>query len=404
MKQCAFFVLIFLMFSLASVFSHEPAPPPSIQSRSAIILDAETGAVLFTKNENEKIPPASLAKLMTMHIALSQVDTGNAALDEIVPLPQETWWGNQPPRSSLMFLADGQRVTLRELLLGLAISSGNDAAVAVSLRFASSVDAFVKLMNEEANRIGLENTVFTEPSGVSEHNMTTAAEFAVFCRYYLKAHPMSLIEYHSVGKFDYPKPKNMPEPVRSDMKTVTQYNHNYLLGRVEGVDGIKTGYIDESGYNIALTARRDDTRLIAVVLGAPAVKNGADIRDEDGRKLLEWAFSHFRTIRPDIGVLENVRVWKGRRKFAGLALGAPVEWTATADRGQSLHFEIQLNEPIIAPFYAGDVAGSLVFSDSIGELRTIPLVFTENVERAGFFKRLWDSICLFFKIRLKKVS
>ncbi|MDR0785777.1 MAG: D-alanyl-D-alanine carboxypeptidase [Treponema sp.] len=398
MKQYAFFALIFL---IAPVFSQEP---PSIQSRSAILLDAATGATLFTKNENEKIPPASLAKVMTMHIALSQVDAGNASLDELVPLPQETWWGSQPPRSSLMFLADGQRATLRELLLGLAIPSGNDAAVAVALRFAPSVDAFVGLMNQEAKRLGLDNTVFTEPSGVSEYNMTTAAEFAAFCKYYLESHPMSLIDYHSVGKFDYPKAENMPEGARANPGTVTQYNHNYLLGRVDGVDGIKTGYIDEAGYNIALTARRDDTRFIAVILGAPAVKNGADIRDEDGRVLLEWAFSHFRTIRPSVGALENVRVWKGKRKFVKIALGESAEWTAPAERGRELRFEIRLNEPIIAPCYAGGAAGNLVFSDSLGELRTIKLVFTENIERGGFFKRFWDSICLFFKVALKKLS
>ncbi|MDR0410418.1 MAG: D-alanyl-D-alanine carboxypeptidase [Treponema sp.] len=400
MKQYACFIII-LIFSLAPVFSQEA---PSIRSRSAILFDAETGTVLFTKNENEKIPPASLTKLMTMHIALSQVDAGNASLDEIVPLPREAWWGSQPPRSSIMFLADGQRVTLRELLLGLAVPSGNDAAVAVALRFASSIDAFVGLMNEEAKRLGFENTIFTEPSGVSEYNMTTAAEFAVFCKYYLEAHPMSLVQYHSVGRLDYPKQENMPENSRANPETVTQYNHNYLLGRVDGVDGIKTGYIDEAGYNIALTARRDDTRFITVILGAPAVKNGADIRDEDGRLLLEWAFSHFQTIRPDIGALENVRVWKGKQKFAEIALDEAAEWTAPADRGQDLYFEIRLNEPIVAPCYAGGAAGDLVFFDNRGELRTIKLVFTEDIERAGFLKRFWDSICLFFSTLLKKVS
>jgi D-alanyl-D-alanine carboxypeptidase (penicillin-binding protein 5/6) len=394
MKQYAFFIFIFLT---ALVFSQEP---PSIQSRSAVLLDATTGTILFAKNGDEKIPPASLAKLMTMHIVFSQIDAGNASLDEIVPLPREAWWGSQPPRSSLMFLAPGQRTTLRELLLGLAIPSGNDAAVAVALRFAPSVGAFVVLMNQEARRMGLENTVFTEPSGVSEYNMTTAAEFAVFCKYYLEAHPMSLIDYHSVGKFDYPKPENTPKNQRPN-QTVTQYNHNYLIGRVDGVDGIKTGYIDEAGYNIALTARRGETRFVAVILGAPAIKNGADVRDEDGRIILEWAFSNFKTIRPDVGVLEKVRVWKGKQKFVEIGLGEAAEWTAPADRGQSLRFETRINGPVVAPCYIGDDVGSLVFFDNAGELRTVKLVLTENVESAGFFKRLWDSICLFFKSALK---
>jgi D-alanyl-D-alanine carboxypeptidase (penicillin-binding protein 5/6) len=369
---------------------------PLIRSRAAVLLDAETGTLLFSKSPDEEIPPASLTKLMTMHIALSEVAAGHASVDEVVPLPAESWAVNQPPRSSLMFLAQGQQTTLRELLLGLAIPSGNDAAVAVALRFAPSVNAFVGRMNAEAQSLGLSKTVFVEPSGVSEDNMTTALEFAVFCKYYLQLHPETLRDYHSVEEFAYPKRENVHESQRSRPDTIVQQNHNRLIGKM-GVDGLKTGYIDEAGYNIALTAKQGETRLIAVILGAPATYGGDKIRDQDGETLLEWGFSRYKTVRPVIGELPPVRVWKGRQKQAGLALTENTLFTAEVDRGNGLRYETELDSPIIAPCAKGGRAGDLVLYDNKGELRRIPLVFTEDVDTGGFWARLWDSILLFFR-------
>jgi D-alanyl-D-alanine carboxypeptidase (penicillin-binding protein 5/6) len=369
---------------------------PVIRSRAAVLLDAETSALLFSKGPDEEISPASLAKLMTMHIALSEVAAGHASVDEVVPLPMESWAVNQPPRSSLMFLAQGQQATLRELMLGLAIPSGNDAAVAVALRFAPSVDAFVDRMNMEAQSFGLSKTVFVEPSGVSENNMTTALEFAVFCNYYIQLHPETLVDYHSVEEFAYPKPENVRGSQRSRPGTIVQQNHNRLLGSM-GVDGLKTGYIDEAGYNIALTAKQGETRLIAVILGAPASYGGDKIRDQDGASLLEWGFSHYKTLRPVIDELPPVRVWKGRQKQAGLALAEDAPFTTLVERGDGLRYETELDSPIIAPCAKGGVAGALVLYDSKGELRRIPLVFVEDVEQGGFWTRLWDSIRLFFR-------
>jgi D-alanyl-D-alanine carboxypeptidase (penicillin-binding protein 5/6) len=360
-------------------------------------MDAATGAVLYEKNADEEIPPASLAKLMTMHIALREVKAGRASLDEIVPLPRESWAVNQPPRSSLMFLAPGQRVSLRELLLGLAIPSGNDAAVAAALRFAPTVAGFVEEMNREAERLGLVRTRFVEPSGISEYNLTTAREFAAFCRIYLTLHPETLGDYHSAAEFAYPKEANVAEAFRNRPGTIVQYNHNNLLKDFPGTDGLKTGYIDEAGYNIALTAERRGTRLIAVILGGPAVRGGDRIRDEDGRKLLEWGFRNYKTIRPVIEPLEPVRVWKGKINQTDLVPALALEFTAPANRGADLRGEAELDSPLIAPLPAGSAAGTFILYDNFGELRRVPLLTVQAVEQGGFFKRLWDSIRLFFK-------
>ncbi|MDR0401133.1 MAG: D-alanyl-D-alanine carboxypeptidase [Treponema sp.] len=376
----------------------EPAvPAPSITSRAAVLLDAETGTLLYEKNPDEIIPPASLTKLMTAHIALREAAAGRASLDETFQPPRESWAINQPPRSSLMFLGPGQEVSLRELLLGMAIPSGNDAAAAVALRFAPTTAEFAALMNREAAILGLPNTHFVEPSGISEYNRTTAREFAWFCRIYLSLYPESLAEFHSVPEFAYPKVENVAEQFREKPGTIVQYNHNSLLRDFPGTDGLKTGYIDEAGYNIALTARREGTRFILVLLGAPAVWGGDRMRDEDGRKLLSWAFDQYRTIRPLIGELEPAPLWKGRQRKVRLDIAETPDFTGPRDRGRQLYLAAEIANPLIAPLEAGESVGALILSDDLGELRRIPILAAESCAEGGFFRRFWDSIRLFFR-------
>jgi D-alanyl-D-alanine carboxypeptidase (penicillin-binding protein 5/6) len=391
--------LVFLLFFSSAAFlpsqaaGNPRADAPELVSRSAVLLDAATGTVLYYKNPDEEIPPASLTKLMTMHLALREIEAGRAFPGEIIIPPAESWAGNQPPRSSLMFLAEGQKPSLRDLLLGLAVPSGNDAAVAVALRFAASVGDFAGMMNLEAANLGLVKTRFAEPSGISERNMTTAREFASFCRFYLQAHPGALGEYHSVLEFAYPRPENGA----GSSKAIVQYNRNTLLGRFEGVDGLKTGYIDESGYNIALTAVRGGTRFIAVILGAPASPGGDRIRDADGRELLRWAFANYKTVRPVTGDLEPARVWKGKYDWIKVIPERPLEFTSLTSRAETLRWEAEIDDPLIAPLPAASPAGSLVFYDGFGELRRVPLITAAEAEGGNFFKRALDSIRLFFR-------
>jgi D-alanyl-D-alanine carboxypeptidase (penicillin-binding protein 5/6) len=392
----------------AGIITAEAGNAPLIGSRAAFVLDAVKGAVLYKKNPGVPIPPASLTKLMTIHTVLKEAASRNISLDEKAEVPRQSWAVNQPPRSSLMFLAEGQRVSLRELILGLAVSSGNDAAVAAALRVAPSVEAFVEKMNAEARFLGLEKTRFVEPSGISEHNITTAGDFALFCREYIRLHPENLAEFHSAAAFAYPKPENAPEEEREALVTITQSNRNRLLdaalsggqrstSAVTGVDGLKTGYIDEAGYNIALTAERGGTRLVAVILGAPANNRGESIRDEDGRNLLNWGFDNFRTVCPVFPAPEPLRVWKGKTGYVNPAPAESLNFTVRADRGAGLRLTPEYAEPLSAPLPPGSRVGTLVISDNLGELRRVPLVTTENVEQGGFFKRLFDSFRLFFR-------
>jgi len=383
-------------FTTPSILVPYTSNAPEIVSISAVLIDAQTGALLYSKNQDVEISPASLAKLMTMHLIMKEIDAGKASYDEIIPITKESWAQNQPPRSSLMFLAPGQIVTLREIMLGLAIPSGNDAAVAAALRFASSMDAFAALMTIEARRMGLTVTRFTEASGISEFNMTTAAEFAYFCRQYIKLHPQSLKEFHSVPVFSFPVADNVEQPYKDTVKTITQYNRNNLLKTFPGTDGLKTGYIDEAGYNIALTAQRDNTRFIAVIFGAPAEYGGSRIRDEDSMRLLTWAYENFRTVRPAITGIENVRLWKGKANTAEIKLVQSADFTAPSNRGYNLRYDIFINRKLSAPLPAGALVGYYVIYDEYGEVNRVPLVTQRTYEKGNIFKRLLHSIMLLF--------
>jgi len=369
---------------------------PVIGSRAAALLDGATLTILYGKNMDELIPPASLTKLMTIHLALKRAAVEKNLLDEPEDVPPAAWAVNQPPRSSLMFLGPGQRVTLRELLLGLAIPSGNDAAVAVALRFAPTVEDFAQEMTGEARAFGMEKTIFVEPSGVSERNLTTAREFALFCARYLALHPQALRDYHSVPEFAYPQAENVGPAYREKPGTILQYNRNPLLGRVDGVDGLKTGYIDEAGYNMALSARRGDTRFIAVLLGAPAQTGGDKVREQDSRNILAWAFENFRTIRPPEVEIPPVRVWKGRADQVNAVAGERLVFTAPVDRTAWISWRVEPVVPLVAPLAQGEKAGDLVFFDSKGELKRIPLLTAAAVETGSLFKQLWDGIRLYF--------
>ena len=382
----------FLLGALLSLLFITPFPasaqtdlrlPPELISVSAVVMDASTGTIVFSKNPDFEIPPASLTKLMTMHLAFKEIEAGRASLDEAVILGRESLGINQPPLSSIMNLARGQTPSLRELLLGMAIFSGNDAATAVALRFAPSVKDFAERMTQEAQSLNLQKTRFVDASGYSEDNMTTAREFTEFCRIYLKEHPDSLRDFHSLTSFSY--------------GTRVQRNRNNLVGRVEGVDGLKTGFIFESGYNIALTAERNGTRFIIVILGGPAGWGGDRVRDDEGRKLIEFAFENYRTLKPQLAIPGPVRLWKGSVNEVDLVFGIPMDFTVPIERGKELREITTIMDPIIAPLASGTQVGNIVLYDSLGELRDIPLLLANEVEKGGFFKRLFDSIRLFFR-------
>ncbi|MBO7614053.1 MAG: D-alanyl-D-alanine carboxypeptidase, partial [Treponema sp.] len=197
-------------------------PQLDVWAKSAILIDVSNGNVLYEKNADLIIPPASMTKLFAMYVVEEEVAAGRLSYDQVIPLPPESWACNMPPHSSLMFLGKGQRVTLEELLLGLSICSGNDAAYALAYTVCGSMEEFVERMNRAARELGLKNTHFVESSGYSELNQTTAREMADFAATYLRRFPSSLHRFHSVLDFTYPKERNLAPGDRLAAQDFTQ--------------------------------------------------------------------------------------------------------------------------------------------------------------------------------------
>lgn len=383
-----------------------------IAAESAILIDTSTGSILYEKNADEIIPPASMTKLVEMYVVFDAVEKEKISLDDIVPLPKQSLAINMPSDASLMFLAEGQKVTLRELLLGLAIASGNDASIAVANYVAGSMDEFVNRMNEAVQSLGLTHTHFVESSGYSEKNVTTAKEFASFCRIYINKYPKSLEDFHSRKVLRYPLQHNLPEYQQSqeDSQAVVQYNTNKLLDILPGCDGLKTGFIFESGFNLALTAKRYGTRFLSVTMKGPGVGSaqGNKYRIADGTTLMEFAFGTFADYRAPGG--------KEEHKFA---VGIP------GAKNKSIYLVPALDETLTVPFITSDSPGgaaasvyvvadipSCIYKETVcGKqygtltykidnkvLRTIPLVADRDNIQGSIITRIYGKIVtLIFK-------
>ena len=382
---------------------------------SAILIDVSNGCVIWEKNADKVIPPASMTKLFAMYVVEQEITAGRLHYDDIIPLPPECWACNMPPHSSLMFLGKGQVVTLEELLLGLSICSGNDAAYALAYAVCGSMEEFVNRMNEVAWQAGLTHTHFVESSGYSEQNTTTAREMAAFSRLYILEHPDSLRRFHSVPSFTYPKEKNMapgdrygaqdwsnglPEKITMG---ITQENTNPLLGRLAGCDGLKTGFIDESGYNLVLTAARDGTRFLSVTMKGQGKdsREGQAGRVKDGTEIMETAFSIFRDYDlSDVKQEYFIKVYGSKTKALNLVpqsqlqtLCVPfVTGNSIAENLQNVKVNITMPDYLYGEITAGATYGKIEITLGDYILQAIPLIADRSTQKAGLPVRLADSL------------
>jgi D-alanyl-D-alanine carboxypeptidase (penicillin-binding protein 5/6) len=334
---------------------------------------------------------------MTLHLALQAIEEGRLNESEVLVPAADAWARNMPPRSSVMLLGPNQKLTVSQLLKGLVVDSGNDAAVEVADRIAGSVPAFAEMMNREAARLGYRAMHFVEPAGVSAANTITAREYAQFSRWFVFSHPDALKEFFSVKELTYPLAENLSGGNRE--KPVTQSNRNVLLGKYEGVDGLKTGYIDESGYNIAVTAERAGMRLISVILGVPDVGqvSGAVLRAVESAALLDYGFATFTTVHAMYDEPAPVHVWKGKVRTVGLrASPAPIV-AVRKDQVSSIRTEILQAFDVEAPVRAGQTLGAVVVSLGGRELARFPLRAAADVDRGGFLRRALDSVLIFLR-------
>ena len=390
-------------------------PVLDVWAKSAILVDVSNGSIIYEKNADEIIPPASMTKLFAMYVVEEEIASGRFSYDQEIPLPPESWACNMPPHSSLMFLGKGQRVTLEELLLGLSICSGNDAAYALAYTVSGTMEAFVERMNLVASDLGLTNTHFVESSGYSELNQTTAREMAEFATIYLRRHPDSLQRFHSVLSFTYPKEKNLAPgdrlaaqdfshglPAKITMP-ITQENTNPLLGKLPGCDGLKTGYIDESGYNLSLTAVRGQTRFLSVTMGGPGnnAREGQAGRVHDGTELMEWAFANFADSPLELKVHPYlVRSFNASQKMLRLipaytpsTITVPYVSGSSMDENlDALRIEVQLPDYCWGQIEQGQPYGKITISINDYLLQEIPLVADRSLKKSSVFSSASDFI------------
>ena len=372
----SFLLLIFSVVSMAASAAVIVPKAPDLDASAYILLDAESGAVLVEHNADERLPPASLTKLMTSYIAVHELELGNVSENTMVPISEKAWRKG----GSKMFVRVGTEVPLIDLLRGIIVQSGNDASVAVAEYFAGSEDAYAGWMNQFAERFGMSNSHFVNATGwPADNHYTTARDLATLSLRIIKDHP----HYYSLYAEKYYEYNDIRQP-----------NRNKLLWRDPSVDGLKTGHTEAAGYCLAASAVRENTRLVAVVMGT----RSEEARARETQKLLAYGFRYYETRKVYDGgeVLQTNPVWLGADD--SVDVGVEDQLYLTLPRGMKGELEVSMttDEFIEAPVSKGQVVGTLTLSMD-GEVQAErPLIALNDVEEAGFFGRLWGSIKLFF--------
>ncbi len=378
--------------------SASPTGAPWVAARSVIVMDEETGAILYGKNPDLVIPPASLTKLVTLHVVYGEIEAGRLSENQLVTIDKRDCSPYIPYGSSLMYLRPGMRVSVIDLMRGAAVVSGNDAAFALARLVSGSNEAFAERMNASVRALGLRDLHFVEPSGLSELNRVTARSYAEFCRLYMRLHPQAIGELHSLRFIEFPRPEHFTGDYRPTGRIV-QFNVNNLVRFYPGCDGLKTGYIIESGYNLAATAKRGDTRFIIVTLGGTGESSplgGSAQRSHDGVALLDWAFASFVTIRPELGPLPSPRSWFGAAKRVKLEPSSPLAVTIPRALASSVEARVDLPASLDAPLGKGDRIGEVVYSSQGQVLRRVDLVAAEAVPKGNIFIMIRDAFAKLF--------
>ena len=366
-----------LLISLLMIFIIKPAVAQTlvdISSSSATLMDAGTGTILFEKNPHEKMEPASITKIMTLIIAFEAIESGKVNLSDIVRVSERAW----KTGGSQVFLGPGEEQSLENLLKCIVVASANDASTAVAEYIGGSVEGFVKLMNDKAKELGMTNSNFTNPHGLSDpEHYTTAYDIALMSRELVK-YPM-FFKWSTIW-MDY------LEHTDKKRDATMLANTNKLLGKYEGVDGLKTGYHSKAGHCFAGTAKRGDFRLISVVLNAQS----SNQRFEDTVKLLDYGFGHYDSIKVvEKGMVQKtIPVEKGHINEVNVIVTEDVSILIEKGREEHISTNIDVPEKLFAPLNKNQAVGTLTVEQNGKAVKQIDLVISEDVMKAGFLELL----------------
>ena len=350
--------------------------PPQIAGSSYVLMDPKSGRIIMEENSHERLPPASLTKMMTAYIVERELDEGRIAMSDMVPISVNAW----KTEGSRTFVREGTQVSVEDLLRGVIIQSGNDASVALAEFVAGSEGAFVDIMNQQAQLLGMKDTNFVNATGLpSPEHFSTAYDLAMLARAIIN---------------DYPENYPLYAEKHFTYNNIRQPNRNSLLWRDDSVDGLKTGHTEEAGYCLVASAKRNDTRFIAVVMGT----NSSEARAQEIQKMLNYGFRYYeseRLFRSGQELIE-ARVWGGQADQLSVGMTEDVYVTIPRSSRNDLGSTVDLDSVIKAPIKVGDELGRVKVSYNGEVLVDQPVLALTEVPEGGFFKRIWDAIKLFF--------
>lgn len=367
--------------AVASLPVPDPAPtlmpaPPQVNASSYILMDAASGKVLIEQNSDQRLPPASLTKMMTAYITEYETNRGNLSMNSEVLISVNAWRTG----GSKMFIKEGNRVPLIDLLRGIIIQSGNDASIAVAEHIAGTELAFADIMNQHAKILGMENSHFRNATGLPDED------------HYSSAHDLAILAKAII--YDFPESYALYKEKYFVWNGIKQPNRNRLLWRDSSVDGLKTGHTDAAGYCLVASAVRDNMRLISVVMGTQS----EEARARETQKLLNYGFRFFESVTPYKSGQEitQSKIWGGTLEQLKLGVASDLVYTITRGQQDKVELSVEVNPVIQAPVNMGDVLGTIKVTMDGSTLAEQPLVALEPVAEAGFFKRIWDMVVLFF--------
>ena len=348
--------------------------PPSLNATNYILMDSISGRILAEKGADERIEPASITKIMTGYVAADQADKGFVNLSDEVFISENCW----RKQGSKMFIREGTRVLLSDLMKGMVIQSGNDASCAIAEHVAASEEGFVQLMNLYAHEMGLKNTQFRNESGWPDpEHFSSARDIAILSTNLINKFP----DHYSLYKERY-----------FTFNEIKQRNRNSLLWQDDSIDGIKTGHTESAGYCLVSSGVRNDTRLISVTLRSASEK----ARLTDNRRLLDYGFRYFRTkkiLTRGLSLLTE-QVWGGEEEFVNLSSVEDLYLTLSPRDFQRVEPKISLNDYLQAPISKGQVVGKIDLLLDGESLATVDAIAMEEVSSLGFFGRAWSNIKL----------
>lgn len=370
--------LLSLVFLALPASAALPLPPaPQVDARAWLLIDTASGLPLSEKNADAAVEPASLTKLMTAYLAFSAIKEGRLTLGQSLPVSQRAW----KAEGSRMFLDPRKPAQVDDLLRGMIVQSGNDACVVLAEAIAGSEESFVVMMNETAKNLGMTNTHFMDSTGLPQpKHLTTARDLARLTSALIRTFP-EFYKIYSTKSFRY--------------NGITQPNRNRLLFIDPTVDGVKTGHTESAGYCLIASARRDQRRLVSVVLGA----NSDNARAMESLKLLNYGFQFFETVRlyPGNQAVSTLRLYKGGKSEIGAGFLADFYITVPRGSGRNIQAQVMSRQPLLAPLRRGERIATLRLSSNGVALADYPMVALDSVPVAGLFGRTWDNLLLMFK-------